>query len=88
MESDSLYVIRITVVKLVVLLLNGSFIHLPVNKKHLSNMTSKMLGRRCTNVIQMFCVCWALSAFLKCLLLQQLIINAYPILNYRLEFLN
>ena len=21
--------------------------------------TSKTLGRRCTNVIQMFCVCWA-----------------------------
>ena len=32
----------------------------PVNTKHLYNVgsTSKTLGRRCTNVIQMFCVCW------------------------------
>ena len=38
---------------------------LPANRKHLYNIyynvgsTLKTLGRRCTNVIQMFCVCWA-----------------------------
>ena len=33
--------------------------------KHLYNVgpTSKMLGRRCTNVIQMFCVCWGAPIF-------------------------
>ena len=32
----------------------------PANTKHLYNVgpTSSTLGRRCINVIQMFCVCW------------------------------
>ena len=40
----------------------------PLNTKHLYNilynagLTSKTLGRRCTNVIQMFCACWAVMA--------------------------
>ena len=48
--------------------------------KHLYNVgpTSKTLGRRCINVIQMFCVCWdrlglvtviGPSKFLKCTLI-------------------
>ena len=41
----------------------------PANTKHLYNIlynvgpTSKTLGRRCTNVIQMFCVCWVVIYF-------------------------
>ena len=36
-------------------------VHLPANTKHLYHINT-MLERCCINVIQMFCVCWAVNA--------------------------
>ena len=40
---------------------------------HLYNVgpTSKTLGQRCINVIQMFCVCWVVLLYLYCCSEQQ-----------------
>ena len=41
----------------------------PSSTKHLHNIVQLRATRHCTNVIQMFCVCWAWSKAMKCELL-------------------
>ena len=45
----------------------------PANTKHCYDITdvgstSKTLGRRCVNVINMFCICWVYMLNLTCLI--------------------